>query len=126
MKRSGFKRKENQPSMARDSGKRRSARSTLKVRHDPLLAAWSRRVKKRDKICQWLNCEFCWNREDALLDPHHKAPRSLRPDLRLDDSNGVTVCRRRHEWLTGAGRDEAIAKGFLNLQTYEAARKNAA
>lgn len=92
---------------------------------DPKLAAWGREVKRRDgNRCQWVECEFCRGREDVTMDPHHRALRSARPDLRLVLGNGVTVCRDRHNWIhSPAGHDEAGRLGFLNPRTRELAAK---
>lgn len=104
-------------------------RRTLKAKPDSALAAWGRRVLDRDGLrCQWPKCRFCLNHVNGggvfNLDPHHKALRSARPDLRLVDENGVTICRLRHDWVhSEQGRDEAIATGFLNLRTMELARR---
>ena len=85
-------------------------------------AQWSRAVKERDNFtCQWPGCR----KYDKHNNAHHKALRSARPDLRFVVENGVTVCRYHHNWIHGAGRDEALRLGFLNLETYEAARRAA-
>lgn len=86
--------------------------------------AWSKAVRERDgNRCQWPTCDFCGNVPLPSNDAHHKALRSARPDLRLVLENGVTVCRTRHNWIHGPGRQEAVAAGFLNLETYELAQK---
>ena len=33
---------------------------------------------------------------DGVLDPHHRIQTSVRPDLRLEVSNVLTICRRHH------------------------------
>lgn len=100
------------------------------VSHDLIiiqtLTQWANLVIDRDgNRCQWSRCEFCRNVVSACtLDPHHKALRSARPDLRLVLANGVTICRRRHDWVhSSEGRADAIARGFLNLRTRELAAK---
>lgn len=95
----------------------------LKSKVDTKLAAWSRRVKRRDGfICQWAGCEFCGNHEGARLDAHHKALRSARPDLCYVDENAITICRQRHSWIhSEQGRAEAIERGFLSLRSRELA-----
>lgn len=123
MKRSPIARGESR--LAR-TGFKRSARVTLQKERDTDLEAWARAVKQRDGYtCQWPKCEFCHNYwyQPQIVTAHHKAPRSLRPDLRLDIDNGVTLCWSRHSWCHQAGRDEAIKRGFLDLTTYEAAAK---
>lgn len=103
----------------------RCARKPLRTKLDPELLQWGKDVKKRDgNICQWPNCEFCHNDSKALLDPHHKALRSARHDLRLALDNGVTVCRSRHDFIhSPQGRNEAVRLGFLNPRTRELAAK---
>lgn len=108
------------------SHKRQSRlRATVEPGQIASLAEWGRKVIDRDgNRCQWPACEFCWNREGSQVDPHHRALRSARPDLRLVLDCGITVCRLRHDWIHAGGRDEAIERGFLLLETYEAAAKN--
>lgn len=98
----------------------RPKRGILKATVDPELAAWGRRVKKRDgNRCQWPDgCRT----GDTRMDPHHLAPRGRRPDLRYDDSNGLTLCRTHHAWI-GDHPIEAEDKGLLSSETYEAALK---
>lgn len=105
-----------------------ATRKSLKTKPDPELVAWGKQVRKRDgNQCQWSNCEFCRGNQDVTLDPHHIALRSARHDLRLVLSNGITVCRARHNFIhSPEGRDEAVAKGFLNLRSRELAAKEGA
>ena len=125
---STFKVKAAKPSPPRLSRKRRSARSTLKgsgrmkrSRHSLQESRWSKAVRERDNsTCQFPGC----GKQGKGLDTHHIAMRSLRPDLRFDVSNGITLCRPHHSWVGQVGnRDEAVAMGLLNLETYEAAQK---
>lgn len=99
-------------------------RKALKSRPDPKLAAWAIRVKKRDGYrCQWAGCAF-WHDRLTVVVAHHKALRSARPDLRLVDDNGITVCWDMHSVIhSPAGHDEAVKRGFLNLRTRELAAK---
>lgn len=104
---------------------RGKATGRLQATSDPELAKWGRTIKKRDENrCQWPACDFCRGSDEVTLDPHHKALRSARPDLRLILSNGTTVCRQRHDWIhSPEGHDEAVSRGFLNIRTRELAAK---
>lgn len=83
---------------------------------------WSEAVRERDNYtCQFPGC----NKSGKSIDTHHISPRSLRPDLKRELSNGVTVCRAHHNWIP-RNKKEAIALGLLNLTSYELARKQAA
>lgn len=113
-------------SLPRLSRKRRSARSTLtlpkrmkRTRHGLRESRWSREVRERDNYtCQFPGC----GKQGKSLDTHHIAPRSLRPDLKFKTENGVCLDRQHHNWVH-SNRDEAVAMGLLNLETYEAAQK---
>lgn len=89
-------------------------------RHSLQESRWSKAVRERDSnTCQFPGCG-----KQENLDTHHIAMRSLRPDMKFDVSNGVTLCRRHHNWVGQVGnRDEAVAMGLLSLETYEAAMK---
>jgi hypothetical protein len=79
------------------------------------LGRWSKAVRARDRhICQ--RCKR------AGQHAHHVAPRSQRPDLRLDLENGMTLCLDCHEWVHKNPK-QAEASGFLNRETYEMAKK---
>ena len=91
----------------------------LKAKPDPELRAWSKRIRERDKVCQELGgCKT----GDTRLDAHHIAPRGRRPDLRYTDSNGILLCRTRHQWID-THQEEAIAIGLLSDESYELAMK---
>lgn len=92
------------------------------MKRDPRLAAWSKAVRERDgNVCQWPGgCQT----GDTRIDAHHIAKRSQRPDLRLNLSNGVALCRTHHE-LTDTDKATAVANGMLNLESRESARKAA-
>lgn len=82
--------------------------------------AWSRAVLKRDgHRCQWPG--GCKTR-DTRIDPHHRAERSQRPDLKYDVAVGIALCRTHHDWIP-LHRAEAIEMGLLWTETYEAAQK---
>ena len=54
------------------------------------LAEWSRAVRERDE-----KCRHCGTDQD--LHAHHVLPKHSHPDLRLDLSNGITLCYRCHK-----------------------------
>jgi len=103
----------------------RCTRKRIRTAPETELLKWGKDVKTRDgNRCQWPRCEFCHNELGVKLDPHHKALRSARPDLRLVLDNGVTICRQRHDWIhSPKGHDEAVKRGFLNMRTRELAAK---
>lgn len=129
LKRTEFKRVKfdaAKPSLPRRSGKRRSARSTLKAgtrmkaKPDPLLAAWGRRVRARDgNACRFPG--MCAT-GDERIDPHHIAPRSRRPDLIYVDANGLCLCRTHHDWCHD-NPIQAERMGLLSTESYELARR---
>lgn len=85
-------------------------------------ARWSKEVRERDNyICQFPGCF----KGGKSIDTHHIAPRSLRLDLKFVVSNGVALCRGHHRHVH-ANRDEAVAMGLLNLESYELAQKKKA
>jgi len=83
-------------------------------------AAWSKTVLERDgNRCQWPGgCQT----GDPRIDPHHKAERSQRPDLKYDVSIGIALCRTHHDWIP-LHRSEAVKMGLLLEETYEIAQK---
>lgn len=84
------------------------------------MAELARAVFERDGYkCQWPGgCQT----GDTRLDPHHIAERSQRPDLKLEPSNLITICRTHHDWIP-LHRQEAIQIGLLSEETYEMAMK---
>lgn len=60
------------------------------------LAKWARDVKEADN---W-TCVLCGQKADGCYwsrpEAHHIKPRSLFPELALDVTNGITLCRRCH------------------------------
>ena len=90
-----------------------------KSRHESEEKAWSKAVRERDNY----SCQFpCCNKSSKSIDTHHIAPRSLRPDLKFKLENGVCLDRQHHSWVH-ANKDEAVAMGLLNLESYELAQK---
>lgn len=79
---------------------------------------WSQAVRMRDDH----RCQRCGKRDEENNHAHHVAPRSRRPDLKRDLSNGKTVCPDCHRWIHDHPI-EAEALGLLSSETYEAARK---
>ena len=53
------------------------------------LMAWSKTVRKRDKVCQ-----VCGS--DNGLQAHHIIHRSKHPELSFNINNGITLCNRCH------------------------------
>lgn len=56
------------------------------------LEKWTRAVMERDS---W-TCQDCGT--TLHLDAAHIIPRRVRPDLRFNVSNGVTLCRAHHDF----------------------------
>jgi len=54
------------------------------------LVEWSKAIRERDKKC--LHCGV-----DQDLHAHHVLPKHSHPDLRLELSNGITLCYRCHK-----------------------------
>jgi 5-methylcytosine-specific restriction endonuclease McrA len=71
--------------------------------------------------CQYPGCGYY----DKHIDVHHICKRSQRPDLKLELSNLICLCRPHHGW-TDLNHDEAVSMGLLNLDTYEKAQKERA
>lgn len=105
----------------RAGGKLKGGGRMKRSRHSLQESRWSKAVRERDNnTCQFPSC----GKQGKSLDTHHIAMRSLRPDLRFDVHNGITLCRPHHSWVSRVGnRDEAVAMGLLNLTTYELAKK---
>jgi len=90
----------------------------MKSKPDRKLAAWSRAVRERDDY----TCQMTGVRDKANMVAHHVAPRSRRPDLKYDISNGITLTHYAHEWVH-QHPIEATELGLLSSETYEAAHK---
>lgn len=110
LKRTGFK----QPANLADALARKLAREAKKLRRGPKrvglerkpgarltakvdrkLVAWSKAVRERDDY----TCQMTGIRDVERNIAHHRAPRSRRPDLRLDIANGVTLTPESHQWV---------------------------
>lgn len=93
---------------------RKNPHSTSRTRE----RQWSVSIRQRDNnTCQ--RCKDVAPSHDA----HHIAPRSQRPDLKFDLSNGVTLCSSCHRWVH-QHPIEAVACGLLSTESYELAAKN--
>lgn len=90
----------------------------IKAKPDPKLQAWSKAVRERDGY----TCQMTGIRDVKRNIAHHVAPRSRRPDLRLDVRNGITLTPEAHQWVHDHPI-EATAQGWLSDATYEAAQK---
>lgn len=75
-------------------------------------AAWSRRVRERDRRCV-LRGQVpevrCW----GGLAAHHIWPKEDYPARRHDESNGVTACAAHHDWVHNRDPLRARRLGFL-------------
>jgi hypothetical protein len=88
----------------------------LRAKPDAKLSAWSKAVRTRDDF----TCQMTGVRDVARNIAHHVAPRSRRPDLRLNVDNGITLTPEAHQWVHDYPR-EATAAGWLSSVTYEKA-----
>jgi 5-methylcytosine-specific restriction endonuclease McrA len=97
-------------------------RSTLKSKGDsPALKKVKAQARLRDDYtCQYPGCDY----RSKSIDVHHIAKRSQRPDLRLELSNLICLCRKHHA-RTDTHRSEAEALGLVGGESYEKARKAA-
>lgn len=77
-------------------------------------SVWSWVVRARDDH----RCQRCGKRDERNNHAHHIAPRSRRPDLKKDVSNGKTVCPPCHQWIH-EHPIEAEAAGLLSTESYE-------
>lgn len=88
----------------------RWGRTNLKADKD-----WRDAVREKDqRICQ--RC----GKFEQYIHAHHVAPRSRRPDLKYDVSNGKCLCNSCHTWVH-RNPIEATALGLLSDASYEAA-----
>ena len=64
------------------------------------LSEWKKKVKERDGY----TCQRCGELLNTTkLDSHHKMPVWFMPELRYDLDNGITLCKKCHHALHGAG-----------------------
>lgn len=78
---------------------------------------WKQAIREKDNY----TCQRCGETE-KYIHAHHVAPRSRRPDLRLDISNGKCLCNSCHSWVHEHPK-EAVVLGLLSGDSYELARK---
>lgn len=102
----------------RKTDKPRGFSRRLKAKPDRALAKWSKAVRERDDYV----CQVTGRRDEQRNVAHHVAPRSRRPDLRLDVDNGITVTPEAHQWIHDHPI-EATEVGWLSSETYEAATR---
>lgn len=113
MRRSGFKRKPDHVQLRR-------SRAALKAgKKSSAEKVWQRTVRERDNY----TCRRC-GKYDKYIHAHHIAPRSRRPDLRLDPDNGICLDTPCHMWVHDHPI-EATEQGLLSDETYEKARRAA-
>jgi hypothetical protein len=79
---------------------------------------WKIAVREKDDY----TCQRCGKRED-YIHTHHVAPRSRRPDLKYDVSNGKCLCNSCHSWVHNNPL-EALELGLLSIETYEIVNKS--
>lgn len=78
---------------------------------------WKQAVRERDNY----TCQRC-GKYDRYIHTHHVAPRSQRPDLKREVSNGKCLCASCHTWVH-LHPIEAVALGLLNRESYELAAR---
>lgn len=120
MKRTGFKkaRKRLERHSRLKPGKVSKAARAKRFQTLRAGTVWSQAVRQRDDH----RCRRCGKRDEKNNHAHHVAPRSRRPDLKLNLDNGITVCFDCHNWIH-ANPIEAEALGLLSSETYEKSRR---
>lgn len=78
---------------------------------------WQLAVREKDNH----TCQRC-GKQEPYIHAHHVAPRSRRPDLKHEVSNGACLCGSCHAWVHHHPI-EATALGLLSDETYELVRK---
>lgn len=69
----------------------------VRIRNSSEYRAWRDGVFKRDDYtCQECGAR-CGNGADVKLNAHHIRPFATHPELRLDQSNGITLCKPCHD-----------------------------
>jgi len=105
-------RKQIQRRAMKRGGKRLRAKGESPEERD-----WKLKVRERDNY----TCQRCFKVTLKSIHCHHIAPRSRRPDLVLELSNGIALCFECHAWCH-ARPIEATKAGFLSSATYEKAK----
>ena len=75
-----------------------------KIRNSSAYRSWRNKIFSRDKK----TCRKCGNNEGRLF-AHHIRPFARFPELRLDENNGITLCRRCHESVRYKEDDYIVA-----------------
>jgi hypothetical protein len=78
---------------------------------------WQQAVREKDGCI----CQRC-GKYDPYIHAHHVAPRSRRPDLRHEISNGKCLCASCHQWVHWNPK-ESTPLGLLSDASYERAKK---
>jgi 5-methylcytosine-specific restriction endonuclease McrA len=81
---------------------------------------WMIAVRQKDDF----TCQRC-GKYELLIHTHHVNPRSRRPDLKHEISNGKCLCLECHNWVHN-NPIEATRLGLLSTESYELSRKEAA
>ena len=74
---------------------------------------WQRAIREKDNSI----CRRCGIYQKSIH-THHIAPRSRRPDLKHDISNGMCLCGRCHSWVHNNVK-ESTKLGYLSTEKYE-------
>lgn len=64
--------------------------------NDPQYKAFRNAVRNRDKHCRWPNCYA-----RKKLQVHHILPWARFPLLRFVLGNGITLCKKHHNYIKG-------------------------
>jgi hypothetical protein len=66
--------------------------------NDPIYKNWRKSVYSRDKWrCRWPGCNAT-----KYLNAHHIKTWANFPGLRYELNNGITLCKRHHQMITGS------------------------
>lgn len=85
---------------------------------DPQYKQWIKKVKTRDCYrCQWPNCL-----SNKKIQAHHILPWSQYPGLRFDTNNGISLCKKHHDFIKND--ETSYASFFLRLLYNKANLKN--
>ena len=72
--------------------------------HTPEYKAWAGAVKHRDGM----KCQACGS--SKRVEAHHKRSVVTHPELKLDLSNGITLCRSCHRSIHAEAMDQAMER----------------
>jgi predicted restriction endonuclease len=76
---------------------------------DPQYKQWRKQVKKLDNhTCQWPGCNM-----KKQLQVHHIKRWSDFPGLRFHPQNGITLCRKHHDFIKN--NEDAYAETFFKI-----------